>query len=63
MSMDIQAYNEAINFMKNLNKKEPMKNGISNLYVIRRIDKDGNVLDTKFGRNLMTDFGFRRHFI
>ena len=63
MNMDIQAYNEAITFMKNLNKKEPMKNGISNLYVIRRIDKDGNVLDTKFGRNLMTDFGFRRHFI
>lgn len=61
--MDIQAYNEAIEFMKNKHTKEPMHQGISNLYVIRRIDKDGNVLETKFGENLMTDYGFSRHFV
>ena len=61
--MDIQAYKEAIEFMKNKHSKEPMQQGISNLYVIRRIDKDGNVLETKFGENLMTDYGFRRHFV
>lgn len=61
--MDIQAYNEAIEFMKNKHAKEPMHQGISNLYVIRRIDKDGNVLETKFGENLMTDYGFSRHFV
>lgn len=60
--MDIQAYNEAINFMKNKHKNEPRQSGISNLYVIRRIDRDGNVLETKFGENLMTDYGFARHF-
>ena len=60
--MDIQVYNEAINFMKNKHKNEPMQSGVSNLYVIRRIDRAGNVLETKFGENLMTDYGFLRHF-
>lgn len=62
--MDIQAYKEAVGFMKNFRKENPAHNNdISNLYVIRRIDKEGNVLDTKFGMNLMTDYGFHRHFI
>lgn len=61
--MDIQAYNKAIEFVKNRRKIEPIKQGISNLYVIERVDKDGNVLETKFGENLMTDYGFHRHFV
>lgn len=61
--MDIQVYNKAIEFIENRRKIEPGKQGISNLYVIQRVDRDGNILETKFGENLMTDYGFHKHFI
>lgn len=37
--------------------------GISNLYVLRTIDKTGNVTSEKYGMNLMTDYGMTRYFI
>lgn len=61
--MDVSAYIKAIEFAKNRRRTNPGKQGISNLYVIRRLDKSGNVLDTKFGENLITDYGFQRHFV
>lgn len=32
--------------------------GAHNLYLVQSIDRDGNIVDTKYGMNLMTDFGF-----
>ena len=32
-------------------------NGISNLYVLTLTDKDGNIVDEKYGSNLLTDYG------
>ena len=42
-------------FIKNFSKKHQ---GISNLYVFTSVDRDGNVVDEKYGMNLMTRQGF-----
>jgi hypothetical protein len=41
--------------MNNVAKK---RNGMSNVYVFTSVDKDGNVVDEKYGMNLMTRQGF-----
>ena len=47
-------------FVNNMKKKHPeMKHvGMKNLYVIRSEDQDGNIVDEKYGMNLITDAGF-----
>ena len=35
---------------------------LSNLYVIQRKDRDGNVLEEKYGMNLVTDYGITTYF-
>ena len=62
--MDVNLYNKALEFMKNKHALEaavPM--GPSNLYVIERVDSEGNVLETKFGENVLTDYGFQQYFV
>lgn len=49
-------YDRAIQFTKNFSKHHP---GMSNLYVFTSVDKDGNIVDEKYGMNLMTNIGFR----
>lgn len=48
-------YKRALEFMNNVAKK---RNGMSNVYVFTSVDKDGNVVDEKYGMNLMTRQGF-----
>lgn len=48
-------YLNAMKFMNNFSKK---RNGISNVYVFTSVDKNGNVVDEKYGMNLMTRQGF-----
>lgn len=47
----------AMKFVDNMKGTHP---GISNLYVFTSIDKDGNVVDEKYGMNLITNYGFQR---
>lgn len=49
-------YNRAMEFVKNFKQIHP---GISNIYVFTSTDKDGNIIDEKYGMNLMTNYGFR----
>ena len=39
------------------------RQGISNLYLFETVDRNGNVTDTKYGMNLMTNVGFDDIFI
>ena len=48
-------YKRALEFMNNVAGK---RNGMSNVYVFTSVDKDGNVVDEKYGMNLMTRQGF-----
>ena len=36
---------------------------ISNLYVVQVVDLDGNVIDEKYGMNLMTNYGMTQYFV
>ena len=45
----------ALKFVENFHDKHP---SISNLYVFTSVDKDGNIIDEKYGMNLMTTAGF-----
>lgn len=47
-------------FANNFKDKHP---GMSNIYVVKSIDKDGNVTDEHYGMNLLTDNGFKRFFV
>lgn len=54
-------YERALNFAKN--HCDVFKhNGISNLYVLTLVDKDGNIVDEKYGSNLLTDYGMTQWF-
>ena len=55
-------YQRAMEFSKNM-KALHHKIGISNVYVLQTIDKDGNVTDEKYGMNLMTDYGMSKYFV
>ena len=48
-------FDRVIKFANNFQNAHP---GISNLYAFTLVDKDGNVLDEKYGMNLMTGAGF-----
>lgn len=62
--MDVNLYNKALEFMKNKHALEAaVPLGPSNLYVIERVDSEGNVLETKFGENVLTDYGFQQYFV
>jgi hypothetical protein len=49
-------YERAMKFVDNMSKK---RDGVSNVYVFTAIDKDGKIVDEKYGMNLMTNTGFR----
>ena len=55
-------YERAIEFAKHYMKEHDTV-GFSNMYVIRRLDADGNVLGEYYGMNLMTDYGMQQYFI
>ena len=50
-----KTYERAVQFMNNIAEK---RNGVSNVYVFTSVDKEGNVVDEKYGMNLMTRSGF-----
>ena len=54
--MDDKNFEEIQKFASVMNDRRP---GISNIYVLKSIDKDGNVTDTKYGMNLLTTAGFQ----
>ena len=55
-------YQRALEFAKNLNaKKRSMQ--FSNLYVVQKVDENGNVIDEVYGHNLMTDYGANLFFV
>ena len=37
--------------------------GLSNLYVIKLLDDDGNLIDEKYGMNLFTDYGIQKFLV
>lgn len=55
-------YQRAMEFAKNYGRTNNMF-GVSNLYVIQRKDRDGNVLEEKYGMNVMTDYGVSQYFV
>ena len=58
MSQDVAMFNRAMEFAKN----HRPSGGLSNLYVARTIDRDGNVTSETYGMNTMTDLGFEKFF-
>lgn len=50
-----ETYNRAMNFIENM---KDVKDVVSNVYVFTSIDRDGNIIDEKYGMNLMTNYGF-----
>ena len=50
-----ETLSRALKFAENIRDRRP---AISNLYVFTLIDKDGNIVDEKYGMNLMTNAGF-----
>ena len=61
MGRDLHQFERAMFFARNFAQKHPGQS-ISNLYVIQRVDRDGNVLDEKYGMNLVTDYGITTFF-
>lgn len=53
------SYNRMIEFAKN----HRQHGGFSNLYLIKRIDPEGNVTGEFYGMNMMTDYGMDQYFI
>lgn len=47
-------------FMNNIHDKHI---GMGNIYVAKVVDKNGNIKDVKFGKNMMTDYGMQQYFI
>ena len=54
-------FQRAMKFAQNF-KKAHDKQTISNIYVIQRKDSEGNVLEEKYGMNLMTHYGMQQFF-
>lgn len=52
-----ETFNRAMKFVENFKQHHP---GISSIYVFTSVDKEGNLVDEKYGMNLMTDYGFKR---
>ena len=49
-------------FAKRFKKKHPNHLGLSNLYVIQKVDLEGNVTEY-YGMNLLTDYGMSQYFV
>lgn len=60
--MDFLHSKELEEFYENYDKKHPdeISAKCRNIYDIKTVDRKGNVVDQKFGLNLMTDFGFQK---
>ena len=54
------SYDLMSKFMKTLHDQHQ---GIGNIYVAKTVDKDGNVTDVKYGKNMMTDHGMEQYFV
>lgn len=52
-------YERLLKFAKN----HRPNGGFSNMYVINKIDVDGNIIDEYYGMNMMTDYGMTQYFI
>lgn len=55
-----ETYQRAIQFAKN--KQAKFGPGLSNLYVLKTIDREGNVTSEHYGMNVMTDYGAKKFF-
>lgn len=55
-------FKKVMQFVKN-KKALSKSNGISNLYIIQKIDENNNIVDEYYGENLMTDYGMTQYFI
>lgn len=44
------------------NNPEMFKDGMHNLYLFQSIDRDGNVVEEKYGTNVLTDLGFQHYY-
>lgn len=55
-----ETYLRAMEFMKNMKDN---RQGIGNIYVIKKFDKNGNQIDEKFCKNMLTDYGMSHFFI
>lgn len=55
-------YSKAMEFLKNYNKTHKA-HGMSNIYVIRKIDSNGNEIETYFCNNVITDYGMQQFFV
>ena len=55
-------FQRAMEFAKHF-KKRHRGTSISNLYVIQAIDRDGNIVDEKYGMNLLTNYGMNQYFV
>lgn len=63
--MDFLHSKELEEFYKNYDKNHPneISSRCRNVYDIKTVDMDGNVVEQKFGLNLMTDYGFQRAYV
>lgn len=57
-----QLYVRAMKFAKNFNQRHHTS-GISNIYVIRKLNQDGDVVGEYYGHNLLTDVGMSGFFL
>lgn len=55
-------FQRLMEFAKNF-KQTNKTSTISNLYVLQTVDRDGNVLDEKYGMNLFTNYGMSQYFV
>lgn len=52
------SYGRAIDFAKTFKPNT----GFSNIYVFKEVDSNGNILDEKYGMNMLTDYGMQQFF-
>lgn len=64
--MDVQQmdpkFQRLMEFAKNF-KQTNKTSTLSNMYVLQTVDKDGNVLDEKYGMNIFTNYGMSQYFV
>ena len=61
MKVSDSTYFKAIEFGKQFRKRHHIE-GMSNIYVAQLFDLDGNLVDEKYGMNVMTDYGMNKMF-
>ena len=60
LSTNYELYKKAMEFAKKKNSKHE---GLSNLYVIQKTDREGNITGEYYGMNVMTDHGMSKYFV